>query len=371
MVRERNSSLVAVVLLALGGCASEPLNTPGEAGIGGDAATGEQPTVADPVHVTVFDRVVISSNTEADHFQQATADVDFGSVSVASATLHVELTSPCFPFSNWLEQGVPPGERWPARCDAFDRGLSVTLDDAEPGEAPPGLELLRAVTPFGGPLQLDVDVTDVVNGLPGQHRVRLGIDTWSDAEGLVSGSNGEWQASVVFELTYGAAPRQVLAVLPLVLESQTQADAEALELDIPEGVGSARLDYRVTGHGAITDFDCLGPAEEFCERTHELRLDGELLEELSPWRNDCAQLCTLTNNDVSAGPASYCAENPCGAPSSVRAPRANWCPGSLTPPFAIENALLTEPGTHQLTRSIAGLREGGQWRVAATYFAFE
>lgn len=319
----------------------------------------------------MLDSVVISSDPEAEHFQSATTDVDFGAVSVAKATLHVELTSPCFPFSNWVEQGVPAGQRWPARCDAFDRTLSVSLDDAEPDAGPPGIELLRAVTPFGGPLSLEVDVTDVVNGLPGLHRLRLTIDTWSDADGLVSGSNGQWQASVSLETIAGTAPRRVLAVVPLVLEAQTEVEAAPLEFRIPEGVGSARIDYLVTGHGAVPELGCIGPAEEFCKRSHELRLDGQLLEELSPWRSDCATLCTLTQNDAAAGPASYCAENPCGAPESVRASRANWCPGSSTAPFAIEKPELAVAGTHELTRSIQGLREGGQWRVSATYFAFE
>jgi hypothetical protein len=376
MVPVRTHRLGAVLLISVGvtGCASEPLTagSGGAAAAGsGASASGGQASQAEPVQLVVFDQVVISSNADAENFQQATADVDFGSASVESATLHVELSSPCFPFSNWLDEGVPSGQRWPARCDAFDRALAVSLDDAEPGAAPPGLELIRAVTPFGGPLQLDVDVTDVVNGLPGQHRLRVGIDTWSDADGLVSGSNGEWSVRVTLELSYGPSPRRVLAVLPLVLESQTEVEATPQSFEIPEGVGSARLEYRVTGHGGVADLGCIGPAEEFCQRTHELRLDGKLLEELTPWRSDCDALCTLTQNDVSAGPPSYCAENPCGDPNSVRAPRANWCPGSLTAPVAIENPRLLEAGTHELTRSVQGLRAGGQWRVSASYFAFE
>lgn len=378
MVRARTEWLSTVLLATLIGCTSEPLPPTSSGGSGGEApgndagaSSAGQPSRDEPEHLTVLEQAIISSDPDAENFQQTTARVDFGSASVSSATLHVELSSPCFPFSNWLEQGVPAGQRWPARCDAFDRGLSVSLDDAEPGQAPPGFELVRAITPFGGPLELDVDVTDLVNGLPGEHRLRVGIDTWSDADGLVSGSNGEWQVSVAFELSYGAAPRRVLAVLPLVLEAQTEVEAAPVEFEVPEGTGSARLDYRVTGHGGVSDVGCIGPAEEFCQRTHELRLDGALLEELLPWRSDCAELCTVTQNDVQAGPATYCAENPCGSPSSVRAPRANWCPGSVTPPFAIENSRLTAPGAHELTRTIQGLREGGQWHVSATYFAFE
>jgi len=378
-VSVRRTWIAPLLLLALGACQSDPLEVapegaagaPVDTGEAGSPTTGGQGNEAEPSRAVVLDAVVISSNADAEHFQSATADVDFGEASVASAKLFVELTSPCFPFSKWVEQGVPAGQNWPARCDAFDRALSVSLDAGEPGETPAGIELVRAITPFGGPLKVEVDVTDVVNGLPGVHQLRLSIDTWSDAEGLVSGSNGEWQASVILETTPGAAPRRVLAVVPLVLESQTEVDAVPVTLEVPEGVGSARIDYLVTGHGAVRGLGCIGPAEEFCQRAHELRLDGQLLEELSPWRNDCASLCTITPNDASAGPASYCAENPCGLPESVRAPRANWCPGSLTAPFAIEKPELTVAGTHELTRRVQDLQEGGQWRVSATYFAFE
>jgi hypothetical protein len=214
-------------------------------------------------------------------------------------------------------------------------------------------------------------VTDVVNGLPGVHSVNLRIDTWSDADGLVSGSNGQWIASAEVSLWHGSAPRRVLAVTPLVLTTQTEADATPLTYDVPEGVGSARLEYRATGHGGALDLGCAGPAEEFCRRTHELSLDGEPLPELVPWRDDCADFCTLTQNDSSYGPTSYCAENPCGDPRSVRAPRANWCPGSMTQPFLFEAPALQVAGQHELLRRIPGLAKGGVWTISATYFAFE
>jgi hypothetical protein len=140
--------------------------------------------------------------------------------------------------------------------------------------------------------------------------------------------------------------------------------------EVPEGAGRARIDYRVTGHGGVFSPGCLGPAEEFCQRTHELRVDGELVQELTPWR-DCSDNCNLSNNDSGYGPAQYCAQNPCAAPESARAPRANWCPGNLTSPFIIEAPVLEVQGEHELTRSIHELANGGVWTVSATYFAFE
>ena len=344
--------------------AGQPAEASGLAGAGGDA-------LGEPVQLSVLTRVHISGDEHDEQFQHALADVDFGPEPVARATLRVTLESPCFPFTGWAELGVPDKQNWPAPCDAFDRTLSVTLDEAEPpSAAAPGVELLRAITPFGGPQQVEADVTDVVNGLPGAHRLGLRIDTWSDADGLVSGSRGEWIASADVLLWPGTPPRRVLAVVPLLLGAQTEAEAEPLTFEVPEGAAGARIDYLVTGHGGAFSPGCFGAAEEFCQRTHDLYLDGELLQELSPWR-DCSDNCTLTRNDSGFGPAQYCAQNPCADPNSARASRANWCPGQKTDPFVLTASELQVAGSHELTRTIQGLAKGGTWTVSATYFAFE
>ena len=380
-----------VLVTALTACESKPLDVspdpaatggqPGDGGqTGAEAGDGGSPPgtggavsdpLGEPLRIQVLSGEHISSNESAKNFQRALADVDFGQEAVAKASLRVTLESPCFPFARWAEPGVPDGQNWPALCDAFDRTLSVSLDEPDPASSSaPGLELLRAITPFGGPLEVEADVTDIVNGLPGQHELRLRIDTWSDADGLVSGSNGEWLASAELLLWPGTPPRRVLAVVPLVLGAQTEVEADPVSFQVPAGTADARIEYRVTGHGGAFAPGCLGPAEEFCQRTHELRLDGELLPELRPWR-DCSDMCTPTRNDSGYGPREYCAENPCGDPNSARAPRANWCPGSGTDPFLLQAPALTVAGEHQLTRSILELAPGGTWYVSATYFAFE
>jgi hypothetical protein len=383
---------VALAGLALGACASKELSgvpdAGAEAGAGGRATGGTGATAGGnggasagtgggSAAVLVFERVVISSVPEAEHFQHAVSPVDFGTEPLAKATLSVDLESPCFPFDQkWSSETIPAGHSYPRLCDGFDRTFLLSLDDpSDPAAGPPGLELVRAITPFGGPLTFDVDITDIANGLRGVHDVHVDIQTWGDSAGLVSGAEGQWLVSARVILEPGTPPRQVLAVVPLVFGNQTAAEPAPLSFTVPEGTTRGRLEYRTTGHGGVMvpdDAACIGPAEEFCQRTHSISLDGEVLEELLPWRTGCGTLCTITAYEGTAIPiTNYCAENPTGLPDSVRAPRANWCPGSVTPPYVFDHAELAVPGEHELGIALDVLAEGGVWVQSATYFAYE
>lgn len=343
-------------------------NNSGGGGEGGEGAGGSEPVA--PYSVPVFDAVRINSHDDQPNFQAATEEFELHDGPFSSVTLVVDLASTCFPFESWT--APPEGENWPADCDAFDRNFEFLVDSPLAEGDPPAIELVRAITPFGGPMHLEIDVTDVANGLAaGPHRLKTAIATWSDGAGQVSGSNGGWNVTARFEVTPGAPPRSVLAVIPLFDGSQTTPEGAPVTFTVPEGATSGRIEYRVTGHGGGDgDGACIGPAEEFCKRDHTLTLDGEVLEVITPWRTDCKDLCTLTHYGPESAGFDYCLENPCGAIQSVRAPRANWCPGSVTPPFAWDVPALSEPGTHELAWNIPNLAEGGSWRISATYFAF-
>src|SRR5438094_104899 len=107
--------------------------------------------------IEAFDSVRISSHSEEPNFQKASATLDFKDGPFASALLIVDLATTCYPFENWSTP--PAGQNWPADCDAFDRNFEISLDGK--------LELMRAITPFGGPEHQEIDITDVVNGLLG------------------------------------------------------------------------------------------------------------------------------------------------------------------------------------------------------------
>jgi Peptide-N-glycosidase F, C terminal len=320
-----------------------------------------------PYTLKPFDRTHISSTIEP-NVRQADATIDFHDGPFASVQLTIDLESPCYPFSKWDGGVLPP---WPVNCDAFDRNFEFSLDDPGPDGGAPGLELERAITPFGGPLHLVVDVTDVANARPGVHQLRVTIPTYSDPNGQLSGSNGGWYVTASIDATPGPDPRSVLGVVSLFYGDVVAGPPVApVSFDVPAGTKHGRLYYRVTGHGgtdATGDSACIGPAEEFCKREHQVFLDGASIADLTPWRSDCASLCTTTQG----GPfGSYCLENPCGSPGSVRAPRANWCPGSETPPIIWSPAALAVPGNHSVNWTVAHVASGGLWRTSITYVAY-
>ena len=330
-----------------------------------------------PYQVPLFDDAHIGSDSSKPDFQKVAVDLPpLHDAPFANVKLVLDLTSPCYPWSNWTTDKPPAGQNWPADCDAFDRNFETWLVDpsADPTTTP-SFELVRAITPFGGPEHVEEDVTDFFNALAksGDDKTRsleIHISTWSDGAGKVSGSNGGWFVSAHIEVTPGDAPANALAVIPLYNGTwDSTSTAVTVPFTLPGDTTSARIEYRVTGHGgaSVTDSACIGPADEFCKRKHHVLLDGASLQDLTPWRTDCAKLCTITTGSPFG---SYCLENPCGAPSSVRAPRANWCPGSETPPFTWTPDSLDAPGDHTWGFSIDGVPDGASWRVSATLIAF-
>jgi hypothetical protein len=315
-----------------------------------------------PFEVTALARARINSHSDKPNFQNARGTVDWGDGPFRRVTLRVSLESSCFPFSAWTQP--PPGHNWPADCDAFDRNFEVTLD---PDGA--NIELVRAITPFGGPMRFEADITDIANALPGPHELNVHITTWSDANGQVSGADGGWWVSASVAVEPGPPPRRVLGVQSVFNGSFGQdAATGGGEFLAPSGARTTRFEYRATGHGGAEDPDrrrCIGPAEEFCQRLHTLSLDGKPFYSFTAWRDDCANGCILAEQPRGDGSAfTYCAENPCGAIQSVRAPRANWCPGSVTPPVSrfLDGVI---PGqTQRLGYAVEGVYPGGSWRLS-------
>jgi hypothetical protein len=367
--RARATSIAALLIASIA-CDAK------QSGAGADASVVDA-APSGPIEKVVLNRVRINSHSKQENFQRVRAPFDLGAGPFSKVTLTVELASSCYPFTQWQDDPPPAGHRWPAKCDAFDRLFEVILD-GPPAGAPegqphkPGIELVRAITPFGGPMRFEADITDVINGLPGAHTLEAYISTWSDNAGQVTGSDGGWTVSASLTAMKGPAPRDVLGVVPLYHAEQRQAKVDPIAFTAPAGTSKVRFEYRTTGHtleAGTRDAACIGPAEEFCRRKHAIEFDGAVIDEFEAWKTDCATLCTASRQPGPAGTdINICAENPCGAMASVRAPRANWCPGSVSPARVIEREIT--PGEHKLGWGLDVLQPGGSWRasVAAIFY---
>lgn len=134
----------------------------GALGAGAFGACGSEPAPIDatPYTVKLLDDARIGSDSTQPNFQRAAATLQPLGKTAAHAVLTVALTSTCYPFDKWATNPPPSGQNWPADCDAFDRNFEVLLGG--PGDTRPRIELIRAITPFGGPLAVTADVTDPI-----------------------------------------------------------------------------------------------------------------------------------------------------------------------------------------------------------------
>ena len=369
-----------LLLFALACSTSDPAGPPAPSPDAGDpdVVTGGDPDASTPDAAggmtMLFDRARIGSRNGSGwpNVGRASTDLVFGEGPYEKVTLVVDLDTTCFPFERWTADPPPMGQNWPPSCDAFDRNFNVVLDEPSADDAasgPPAIEIAHAITPFGGPEHHELDVTDLANGLPGRHRLTVDIAGYSDPAGLVTGSNNGWTVSARMQITRGPAPRKVLAVVPLYAGVLQAGDMPpVIPFTVPAGTTTARIEYRASGHGGgDVGIGCIGPAEEFCNHPHRILVDGAEIEMLRAWRTDCGTLCTVTH-----GPRfDYCLENPCGNMNSVVAPRANWCPGSMTPPFVWDDIpALAAPGSHSFGFGVTPILAGGNWQISAVYFAF-
>ncbi len=352
--------------VALSGCSDDarPNEDAGDSDAGADTAS-----YPDPFTELAMDAVRISSTGSDGDFQTTSTELDLGDGPFASVTMTMTLGTTCYPFQQWADDPPPEGHNWPPKCDAFDRNFDIWLAPPE-GSEEPRLVLMRAITPFGGPMEHQFDVTDIFNARPGSHELFAHISTWPDGSGRVSGSDGGWFVTVRFDVEPGPAPRNVLAVMPL--ENRYLGPGtfpETRNFSLPEGTTSGRVEYYVSGHGGGNDRSsaCIGPAEEFCRRRHIVYVDDEEYP-LEAWREDCGDWCTLVT-DPTFG-IEHCLENPTGDVRSVNAPRANWCPGTLTEAYVFEPESLGAPGEHLFAYEIADIEEGGGWSVDAIVYAY-
>src|SRR3954471_5590976 len=173
--------LVGSALLGSVGCGGSSQAPPIDGGSMGDAqGSGDAPPDTPDVS-PVRTRFTIDALTAArigsengngwPNVGEVYADVDWKQGPFAAVKLAVDLGTPCYPFETWAANPPPSGQSVPADCDAFDRSFNAFIDDGPGVASPVPFEIMHAITPFGGPEHLEIDLTDLANALPGKHRL--------------------------------------------------------------------------------------------------------------------------------------------------------------------------------------------------------
>jgi hypothetical protein len=266
-------------------------------------AAPDVPAPAEPVSVTVFDRthVFFTGTENRRNVDETVRFPDAVAGRYARATLTITLACP----SN--------------RCDAWDRvGALSLLEDAPDGGAPRELEFARFMTPYGVGGRWTLDVTPLLPLFRGERRVRAFVDTWV-GPGHTQG-NG-WLVSATLDLEPGAAEHPTRAVIPLRWDRLVYGDPARpigmqlapQRVEVPAGVGGARVWVVTTGHGQGNRDNCA----EFCTRSHVVRFDDAPQEQVL-WRDNCAQN-PITNQR-----------------GNWRPNRAGWCPGDVVAPWVAD-----------------------------------
>ncbi|PID95426.1 MAG: hypothetical protein CSA94_01675 [Bacteroidetes bacterium] len=233
----------------------------------------------------------------------------------------------------------------------------------------PPVELIRFFTPFGighfnnkrslqdkdweEEVLYEQDLTSILKGYAGK-------TVWIGAY-IANYDNGGHQIN--FHLDYHPNERkkkreavQKNVVIPVfntlnILEMAGQPYATMFEHDsltitfeVTEEIAHPVLRFITTGHGGWETGD------EFTQKENRLYLDGKLIYNVTPWREDCS-------NYRKYNPASG---NFWNGISSSDLSRSGWCPGSVSDPFYIPLQQLKK-GKHTISVAIPMGKSSGNY----------
>jgi hypothetical protein len=276
---------------------------------------------------------------------------------LGSMTIAVDRSSPLAPTSQPSTPPPRPSATAPSTQpdDASDREYPVTtVVPEETGEAE--IEIMRFVTPFGGPATYTADLTAFAPLLAGKTCLRVWISTWKKPA---------WKVTLTLAYSEaGAGYRRPIFAQP-IFNSEVNAERRALraQIMIPRGVSRPRLHVLSTGHAT----DGAG-GDEFISRTHVLRIDGQEAARWRPWSELGGPL-----RDIN--PTSGRTEIDGRELWASDLDRSGWHPGLLVEPQRIPLPELSA-GEHVIELEVQGIRPKdqsgyGYWRISAVVVADE
>jgi len=238
--------------------------------------------------------------------------------------------------------------------DPWDRAGNVRL--RLPGQ--PDIEIVKFVTAYGGVTEHEVDVTHLAPLLTGPCTFLGFVDTWSCPG---------WRMDFSLSFEYGganAAPDWARGILyeESVTAARLAAGELVVEVEVPAGLERVVLNYLVSGHCTAGR-----AADEFVSKDNVIRLGGEELLRLRPWRDDCRRFRAIN---------PYCRRWSDGSWSCDYS-RSGWCPGDVVAPLKVELGDRLGPGRQRLSFDIEDVRPEdenghfGYWRVSAHLLGWE
>jgi hypothetical protein len=196
-------------------------------------------------------------------------------------------------------------------CDDWDRKAYLEV------QAPNGqwVEIIRYMTPYGVGCYHSADVTDFMDLLQGEVKLRVFVDTWG---------TGGWDFTLRLEMEEGT-PDYLYHTITKVWDKNAAPfgnpgnlqPMETVEIPVSHFVESAKLRLTTTGHGWGSNNT--GNAAEFYYATHNIAVNGT-----NSFEQYLYNVCNPNPDNCLNQQGTWYFE------------RAGWCPGAIAPPFEFD-----------------------------------
>ena len=193
-------------------------------------------------------------------------------------------------------------------CDDWDRKGYFEI------QTPDGkwVEFIRYMTPYGVGCTHYADVTDFMDLLQGEVKLRVFIDTWG---------TGGWEFTIDLEFEEGE-PDYLYRNLTKVWDKNSAPfgnpsnlqPMETVDIAVADNVEAAKLRLTTTGHGWGNNNT--GNAAEFYYATHNLAVNGQ-----NTFEQYLYNVCNPNPDGCTGQQGTWYFE------------RAGWCPGAISPAF--------------------------------------
>ncbi|BDD00492.1 PNGase F N-terminal domain-containing protein [Persicobacter psychrovividus] len=268
----------------------------------------------------------------------------------------------------------------------------------------PAQELMRFMTPFGvgyysqdtvqatknrkpayiakweDQVDWDQDITDRLPAVMGKEvYIGIWIDTWTKQGYKVSADISIKEAHLANDVRPQTVAIPLLNTIAYTGPQQAfdylSRQPLTFDFEVPANLQDAQIKYLITGHGGHSGGD------EFVKNPNQIFVDGQLMLDFTPWRDDCASFRRFNPGSgvwmeavdsaqwLDWKKMEYVNGDIQERVASSDFSRSNWCPGSVVDPVEIKLGDLAQ-GKHQLKIALPNSQptteqEHNHWLISA------